>query len=276
MSWPVRVAPMKRLLLLLLVLAALALLVWYATREAEAQGAVYTPGNVLTVVSSFPPSCADGNLIILSASANGFAAGTMHGCLNNAFVPILPAKLVVAGPTLPAACAVGDVYTITPTGALWSCPVTNTFVPVAAGVVAAKTVLGLANNVATPILQVTVPNAASAAVIDVDLSGSLGAGGAVGPYESSIGAHVLVTITRTPGLATVKNLVIQPAPDARVAGGAAISQDVTLSANVGANTASQTFSIDYKVSRGTGSSTNHIASATSRVVSPALTLISVQ
>ncbi len=264
---------MKRLLLLLLVLAALAVLVWYATHEAQAQGSTYSPGNVLTLVPAFPPSCADGNLLILSAPANGFAAGTMHGCLANKFTPILPARLVVSGPTLPITCTVGDFFTLVPAGALWTCNTPNNFVPVAAGVVAAKTITGLANNVPTPVLIVTVPNSPSAALIDVDLSGSLGGGGAVGPYEASIGASVLITVTRVPGLATVANLVIQPAPDVRVAGGSAISQDVTLSAITGAMTASQSFQILYRITRGMGSSTNHIASVTSRVVSPALTAI---
>ena len=217
------------ILVALILLVALGMILMPLAAASE-QGAAYSPGNVLTVVSSLPPACAEGNIVILSAPAPA-PGGVLYRCVNNAFVSILPAGT--------------------------------------------KTIAGLANNVPTPILVVSVPNAASAAVLDLTLSGSLGAGGAVGPYEASIGAHVLVTITRTPGLATVKNLVIQPAPDARVAGGAAISQDVTLSANVGANNVTQSFTINYSLSRQTGNATNHIASATSRVVSPALTLISV-
>ncbi len=215
------------LLLMLFFLLVLVLLIPRVT----AQGSTYSAGNVLTFVATFPATCADGNLIILSAPVGEFEAGTLHRCVNKVFTPLLP--------------------------------------------IPPKTILNLPNNTFADVLTVSVPNAASAAVLEISLSGSLGAGGAIGPYESSIGANALITITRVPGQATVKNLMIQPAPDVRSVGAAAITQDISLSANVGATNATQTFAVQYKVARGTGNSTNHVASATSRVVSPALSLITV-
>lgn len=232
---------------------------------------------MLSVSPTFPPSCTDGNLMVLSAPANGFATGTLHVCLSNGWTPVVPTALIVSGTTLPSTCTVGALFTVTPTGGLWTCPSPNTFVPVAATIVPAKTIVGIANNTFTDVLTVTVPNAASGAVIEVTLSGSLGAGGAVGPYEATTGRTVLLAVSRTPGLATAATLVtVSNTADARVAGATTIAQTTQLSALTGGNNATQTFTLQYRITRGGGGSTNHIASAVSRVVSPTLTNITIQ
>ena len=245
--------------------------------EARAQGAVYSPGNVISLSSTFPGSCSDGNVIILSVAIGNFAKGTMHACLANAWTPVVPTALVVSGTTLPATCLVGALFTITPTGALWTCPQTNTFVPVAATIVPAKTITGLANNVFANILTFTIPNSASGALIEVSLTGSLGAGGAIGQYEATTGKQILVAITRTPGLSTdATHFLTNNALDARVVGAGTIAFTTQLSAISGLNSATQTFTLQARITRGAGSSDNHIVSVATRLISPLLTNITVQ
>lgn len=187
-----------------------------------------------------------------------------------------PAVVINNATSLPSTCIVGTLFTITPTGALFSCPITDTFVPVAAGIVAIKSITGIQNNLFTNVLTITVPNIATGAVLGVTLSGSLGVGGAIGQYETTTGRELLISITRTPGLATANQIItVQSVADASVVGAAGITQTTQLSAVSGANNATQTFSLQYRITRGSGTSNNHIASVTSRLVSPAPTSITI-
>lgn len=204
-------------------------------------------------------------------------SGETYGCVStDTWIPLRPATIVNNGSTLPATCAVGSVFTVTPSGALFTCPVTNNFVPVGATIVT-KTITGIVNNVFTDVLTVTVPNTGSAALIDVAITGSLGAGGAIGQYEATSARELMILVTRTPGLATTISTVnIQTATDVVVVGGSTIAQSTQLSAISGANTATQTFTLQYRINHGTGASTNHVASLVSRIVSSTLTNITVQ
>ncbi len=243
------------------------------------QGAIYTPGAVVTLVPAFPPACTNGNIIILAVAQDGFAAGTMHICLMNMWTPVVPTSLVVNGPLLPATCLQGALFTLTPTGALFTCPAPNTFVPVGATIVANKTIAGIQNNVFTDVATITVPNMASGALIEITLTGSLGAGGAIGAYEATTGRTVIIAVTRTPNLATVATIITsQDAIDARVVGATTITQTTQLSAITGLPNVQQTFTLQYRIARGggVGMSNNHIASLTTRVVSPTLTNITIQ
>lgn len=234
---------------------------------ARAQlGTPFVAANVQTVMP-----CVVGNLAYQTTTPAGLFVCTAP----NTWTPS-PAVVVNNGPALPTSCIVGTVFTVTPGGALFSCPIANTFIPVAATVIT-KTILGLVNNVFADVLTITVPNAAVGAVIEITLTGSLGAGGSVGPFEATTGRVMLVTITRTPGVATDAQLVVaQNAGDARVVGATTIAQMTQLSAISGAPTGAQTLTVQYRITRGAGASTNHVAAAVSRIISPSPTAITIQ
>jgi hypothetical protein len=122
-----------------------------------------------------------------------------------------------------------------------------------------KAVSAIANNTATAVFTVTVPNAAHSASIRVRLTGSLGAGGAIGANESTQDATYNINITRTAGVATVATIgavVGQPAA-ASVVGANNAATTGTLSAISGAVGATQTFTINVTIARSGGSSDNH-------------------
>ena len=66
-----------------------------------------------------------------------------------------------------------------------------------------KSVTAIVDAVATSVLTITVPNAPVSALLRVRLSGSLGAGGAIGAYEASCGVTYDFQIVRTAGVAAV-------------------------------------------------------------------------
>lgn len=122
-----------------------------------------------------------------------------------------------------------------------------------------KAITGIADNTATAVFTVTIPNAAHSASIRVKLHGSLGAGGAIGANESSQDATYNVDITRTAGVnavATISAVGAQPAA-ASVAGAANAAVSGELSAISGAVGAANTFTINVKIAKSGGSSANH-------------------
>lgn len=131
-----------------------------------------------------------------------------------------------------------------------------------------KQVTGLADTVATAVLTVTVPNAQHAAVIDVDVVGILGAGGAIGAGEATRNSRYQVVLARTAGVnvvATASAAVGGAA--ATVAGGGAItSVVVTLSGITGGVGASNTFDILVAITRSGAGATNHVALVAARIV----------
>jgi len=121
-----------------------------------------------------------------------------------------------------------------------------------------KLVTGLTNAVAGTVLTFTVPNAAHAAFFEVKLLAMCGAGGAVGANESQTGQVIRVVVSRTAGLATVVTASsTYGSATASVAGAATLSMTASLTSMTGANSASQTFSLQVSVSRSAGSATNH-------------------
>ncbi len=188
----------------------------------------------------------------------------------------------VSSAALPANCNnnIGALFIQISDGSLFTCKSVagqNIFIPLAATPVPAKTITGIQDNTFTDVITVTVPNAASGATIEIVLTASLGAGGALGQYESSIGEYALVTVTRVPGRTTAKGLSIGTVGTlAQSVGASGITQNIQLSANTGANTAQQTFTIQYSIARTAGASNNHIASVISRIISPTLTNITIQ
>jgi len=259
-----------------IILASILLVV--AIIGLKGQGSIYTPGSVITLVNAFPnPStCLDGNVIILTAPQGGFVPGTMHVCLAHAWLPVVPAGIMNVASSLPATCIAGAVFTISPAGAFWVCPVTNNFTPVA-GVNLIKTITNYQDATPLSTLFITIPNVSSSALLETDINSSLGAGGAVGAFESSIGKKVLIQITRVANLASVVNLLVTTTSTAAVSAGAAtITATPTLGSLNGGATATQTIRMNLTIARGSGSSNNHVASIISKITSVTPTGITVQ
>lgn len=125
-------------------------------------------------------------------------------------------------------------------------------------VVGHKAVASIANAVATDVLTVTIPNAAHSASLKVKVTGSLGAGGAIGANEASATNTYDIIITRTAGVATVAAISsAYGAAASAVAGAATVTATATITAMSGAVGATQTFTVQVTISRSGGSSTNH-------------------
>lgn len=122
-----------------------------------------------------------------------------------------------------------------------------------------KTLTAIANNVATAILTVTIPNGAHSASLCVKLKGSLGAAGAIGANEATESLNYDIDIARTAGVNAVA--VIGTAyggtTGAAVAGADQLAVTGTISAISGAVNASNTFTVNITVARGAGTSDNH-------------------
>ncbi len=121
-----------------------------------------------------------------------------------------------------------------------------------------KAVASIANNTATDVLTVTIPNAAHSCQLYIELCGSLGAGGAIGANEASATNAYTVTFTRTAGVNAVGAISAASGASAcAVAGAATVTCVGTLSAVTGAVGASNSFTIKVTIARSAGSSTNH-------------------
>lgn len=139
-----------------------------------------------------------------------------------------------------------------------------------------KTVGSIANAVATDVLTVTIPNAAHSGRVRLTLVGSLGAGGAIGANEASGTVTYDIAITRTAGVATVVTASSAYGSGmANVAGAATITVTAAATAMTGAVGATQTFTVQVTISRGSGSSTNHTCVVVADVVNANATGITI-
>jgi hypothetical protein len=131
-----------------------------------------------------------------------------------------------------------------------------------------KAVSALADNTATATFTVTVPNAAHSASIMVLLTGSLGAGGTIGANEASASVGYNIAIARTAGVNAVATIsaAFGSATSAAVAGAATCTVTGTLSAISGAVGATNTFTVNVTVARGSGTSTNHTCFAYAKLL----------
>lgn len=121
-----------------------------------------------------------------------------------------------------------------------------------------KAVTGIADNTATGVLTVTVPNAAHSASLRVRLVGALGAGGAIGAREATGTVSYDIAITRTAGVnAVVTASSAYGSGMANVAGAATITVTAAASAISGAVGAVNTFTVDVTINSGSGVSANH-------------------
>jgi hypothetical protein len=128
-----------------------------------------------------------------------------------------------------------------------------------------KTVTGIADDVATTLFTINVPNPASGkyvtACMEVLLVTILGAGGGVAVGETATTATGTIVVTRTPGLAAVIGISALTQTTSCAVAGASASVAATLTnvAVAGANTVAQTFAIQTTIDDDTNSATNDIA-----------------
>lgn len=125
----------------------------------------------------------------------------------------------------------------------------------------------IANNVATTVATITIPNAAHSACIRFTVVGSLGAGGAIGANEASASNSYVVTVTRTAGVNAVAEISSAfGAAASAVAGAATVTAALTLAAVSGAVGATNTVAVQVTIARSGGSSDNHTAVTTWEIV----------
>lgn len=123
-----------------------------------------------------------------------------------------------------------------------------------------KTVTGIADATPTLGLTFTIPNNAHTASFLVHVSAAIGAGGAIGTNEASNARLGIVTITRTPGVNAVATYAdIGTSGSAAVAGATTCAIALAMGAVSGAVGASNTLPLNVTVTKGGGSSANHIA-----------------
>jgi len=122
-----------------------------------------------------------------------------------------------------------------------------------------KAVTAIANNTATDLATVTVPNGAHSAGGKFTIKCSAGAGGAIGANEFTAINEYDFVVARTAGVNAVATLsaALLTTTTASVAGGATPTLAGSLSAISGAVGATNTFTIKATVNALTGSSTNH-------------------
>lgn len=162
------------------------------------------------------------------------------------------------------AAAVGNMFTDLPPGATAQ----NLASPISVGGLAGaaatfgkgtKTVTGLVDATFTDLLTVTIPNTKQNAVVRVRMLGSLGAGGTIGAGEAASAITYDFTFVRTPGVNAAALISTGFAAAAAAVAGATTAATLgQLSAVTGGVTASNTFTIQGKVTKGAGSSALHV------------------
>lgn len=140
-----------------------------------------------------------------------------------------------------------------------------------------KQVTAISNNVATAVFTVTVPNAQHNATIEVELTGILGAGGAIGAGEASSTNSYKINVSRTAGVNAVASAVSTAfgAAASNVAGAATVTTTGTVSSISGAVGATNTFTINVTIVRSGGSSDNHVCLAYAKLMNANATGITI-
>jgi hypothetical protein len=125
-----------------------------------------------------------------------------------------------------------------------------------------KALTGLADNTATDMFTVTIPNVAAAAYVRLTIGGMTGAGDAGGAGDALDSAIYTIGISRQVGV-TSRAVISSKSVVGNSGSGATTTSTVTASvtAMTGAAGAQQTFTIQVKVARNAGASTNHVVVA---------------
>lgn len=150
---------------------------------------------------------------------------------------------------------------------------TTTAAAVAGGASSATTLIktktAIADNVATDVFTVTIPNPAvnHNATIIISVLGVIGAGGAVGAGETSSGSMYVMSIARTVGATAVIATSSQVGvASGKVSGGDTFTCTVAASAVTGGATVTETFTIQVTAHDSTGSAANHVAVLTAELI----------
>ena len=127
----------------------------------------------------------------------------------------------------------------------------------------------------TDTMTVTVPNVAIGGSIFLLITGALGAGGAVGAYEGVASQVATLSVSRVAGSNAVATLAsVAVTSNAVVSGAATIALANQLSSISGAVGAVNTFTLQTRVTKGSGSSANHTATVLAWLFNPTATGIS--
>jgi hypothetical protein len=203
------------------------------------------------------------NLDVLALPVSGLKIGTAGAevAVDPSAAEFNVLKSAVVGTVVASKALVADANkAIDVSRVTTSRTVGGTGVPGAAGVVYefTKEVTAIAENTATTVLTVTVPNAAHAAVMEILVMARQGAGGTIGADESVTVTRYQAAISRTAGVASV--LVLSSAignANSKVSGGdtdTAVLTQVAVGEGVGAT---NTHSIQVTIDSANNSSGNH-------------------
>lgn len=122
------------------------------------------------------------------------------------------------------------------------------------------TITGLADNTATAVFTVTVPNAALGGTLGILLSASLGDG------DSTESSYWTIAISRVAG-AAAKATVSAKSSNANTTGASGnAAGTITVSSISGAVGAINTFTVNVTVARSAGSATNHEATLDTELI----------
>ena len=192
----------------------------------------------------------DADLVTTDVTTND-ADNTKHG-----FLPkTIPGTATASTPLCLDANKAADVLRATTSRALG-----GTGVPGSAGVMYefTKEVTAIAENTATAVLTVTVPNAAHAAILEILVMARQGAGGTIGADESVTVTKYLIAIARTAGVASVLTLSSAiGATNSKVSGGDTDTAVLTQTANAEGVGATNTHTIKVTIDSSNNSSGNH-------------------
>lgn len=129
-----------------------------------------------------------------------------------------------------------------------------------------KEVTGIVDATATAILTVTIPNSAQAGMIEFDIIGRLGAGGAIGADEAVSSSKYQATFIRTAGVASVLTLSSQAnAVNVAVAGAATVTCVLTTTATGEGVGVANTHLIKVTITKSGGASAAHKADVHVRI-----------
>lgn len=162
-----------------------------------------------------------------------------------------------------------------------SVSVGGTGVPAAAAVQTEKTkaVTAFTDTVAKTVFTITIPNAVHSALIELDLLGVLGAGGAIGAGESNMAVKYLLSVVRTAGVNAAADLSTEVTGGSckkKVAGADDITSVVaTLAAVSGAVGVSNTIDVQVAITRSGLGADNHTLVASARILNQNATGVSI-
>ncbi len=127
------------------------------------------------------------------------------------------------------------------------------------GISSIITITGMLDATATTIFTISCPNISCAAIIHVEAIGSLGAGGAVGAFESSIAASFDIAVSRTAGVQAISAVASLYGSTGSATSAGADTAAIARSVNSwgGGVTAVNTQVVLMTVTKGAGSSTGH-------------------